>query len=352
MILAVTVFSENTLLFEFIQSSGDSGVTADFAFEHTGDDLARFERFFPRKVRQILFHRFHEEIPGGVGDRTKYDFTGIEYIHKHAECLGITQTHFIPEFYRIFHTVAGGIFQRKHIQIFQQAVFGVFQHDIISLSGEFGLHTLGNGSAAAIGFPTAFKSAVALSAAGHVRHDIGGMVEAIVDGGDCRVGLESTIIDLSVKPPRLLRPGGVSLEQLREVLGEVSVDAAVYRKLEAGEQPKAPGMKYRHYSPRARVIILDGTARKAAEYVNANCPEGTAVLCFDGEEPLFDVPVCLSYGDPEKPETLAEKLFACLRELDRDDIELIYSRCPPKDGVGLAVYNRLSKAAGNTVIEV
>jgi len=188
--------------------------------------------------------------------------------------------------------------------------------------------------------------------AGHVRHDIGGMVEAIVDGGDCRVGLESTIIDLSVKPPRLLRPGGVSLEQLREILGEVSVDAAVYRKLEAGEQPKAPGMKYRHYSPRARVIILDGTARKAAEYVNANCPEGTAVLCFDGEEQLFDVPVCLSYGDPEKPETLAEKLFACLRELDRDDIELIYSRCPPKDGVGLAVYNRLSKAAGNTVIEV
>lgn len=186
----------------------------------------------------------------------------------------------------------------------------------------------------------------------HVRHDIDGMVEAIVDGGDCRVGLESTIIDLSVKPPRLLRPGGVSLEQLQEILGEVSVDAAVYRKLEAGEQPKAPGMKYRHYSPKAKVVILEGSAEKAAEYVNTNCEEGTAVLCFDGEEALFDVPVCLSYGDPEKPETLAEKLFACLRELDRDDIELIYSRCPPKDGVGLAVYNRLSKAAGNTVIEV
>lgn len=186
----------------------------------------------------------------------------------------------------------------------------------------------------------------------HVRHDIDGMVEAIVDGGDCRVGLESTIIDLSVSPPRLLRPGGVSLEQLREVLGEVSVDAAVYRKLEAGEQPKAPGMKYRHYSPRAKVTILDGTAENVAAYVNANCGPHTAVLCFDGEEALFDVPVCLSYGDPEKPETLAEKLFACLRELDREDIDEIYSRCPPKDGVGLAVYNRLSKAAGNTVIEV
>ncbi len=186
----------------------------------------------------------------------------------------------------------------------------------------------------------------------HVRHDIDGMVEAIVDGGDCRVGLESTIVDLSVTPPRLLRPGGVSLEQLRDVLGEVSVDAAVYRKLEAGEQPKAPGMKYRHYSPRAKVTILDGTVENVADYVNTNYTERTAVLCFDGEEELFKTPVCLSYGDPEKPETLAEKLFACLRELDREDIDEIYSRCPPKDGVGLAVYNRLSKAAGNTVIEV
>ncbi len=186
----------------------------------------------------------------------------------------------------------------------------------------------------------------------HVRHDIDGMIDAIVDGGECRVGLESTIIDLSVKPPRLLRPGGVSLEQLRELLGEVSVDAAVYRKLEAGEQPKAPGMKYRHYSPRAKVTILDGSAEAVAAYVNDRCNERTAVLCFDGEEALFDVPVCISYGDPEQPETLAERLFACLRELDRDDIDDIYSRCPPKDGVGLAVYNRLSKAAGNTVIEV
>lgn len=186
----------------------------------------------------------------------------------------------------------------------------------------------------------------------HVLHDIDGMIEAIVDGGDCRVGLESTIIDLSVNPPRLLRPGGVSLEQLREILGEVSVDAAVYRRLEAGEQPKAPGMKYRHYSPRAKVTILDGTVENAAAYVNENKTGRTAVLCFDGEERLFDVPVCLSYGDPEKPETLAENLFACLRELDTDEIDEIYSRCPPRDGVGLAVYNRLSKAAGNTVIEV
>ena len=190
------------------------------------------------------------------------------------------------------------------------------------------------------------------TSAEHVRHDMDGRVEAIVDGGECRVGLESTIIDLSAAPPRLLRPGGVSLEQLRDILGEVDVDAAVYRRLEAGEKPKAPGMKYRHYSPRARVVILNGAVENVAAYVNAHRGERTAVLCFDGEERLFDVPVCLSYGDPARPETLAEKLFACLRELDREDIDEIYSRCPPKGGVGLAVYNRLSKAAGNTVIEV
>lgn len=186
----------------------------------------------------------------------------------------------------------------------------------------------------------------------HVLHDIGGMIEAVVDGGSCRVGLESTIIDLSVSPPRLLRPGGVSLEQLRELLGEVSVDAAVYRRLNEGEQPKAPGMKYRHYSPRAKVTVLDGTAQAVADYVNAIAGERTAVMCFDGEEKLFKARVCLSYGEPSCPETLAERLFACLRRLDTDDIDEIYSRCPPKNGVGLAVYNRLSKAAGNTVIKV
>ena len=182
--------------------------------------------------------------------------------------------------------------------------------------------------------------------AAHVLHDLEGKIEAVLDGGDCRVGVESTILDLTVSPPRLLRPGGVSLEQLRELLGEVAVDPAVTRALSAGEKPKAPGMKYRHYSPKAPVTILRGPLPAVAAWVNARAGEGTAVLCFAGEEAAFHVPFVLSYGEKDKPETQAEKLFACLRELDREDVTEIFARCPAKTGVGLAVYNRLSKAAG------
>lgn len=190
------------------------------------------------------------------------------------------------------------------------------------------------------------------TSAGHVMHDMGGKIEAVLDGGECAVGLESTIIDLTTAPPRLLRPGGVSVEKLEQILGRIAIDPAVYRKLEAGEKPKAPGMKYRHYSPRAAVTVLDGELDAVVKYVNERATEQTAVLCFDGEEKLFSVPFCLSYGKSEEPETLAKRLFASLRELDRDDIKEIYARCPPKNGVGLAVFNRLSKAAGNAVTEV
>ncbi len=190
------------------------------------------------------------------------------------------------------------------------------------------------------------------TSAEHVMHDISGKIEAVLDGGECRVGLESTIIDLSVTPPRLLRPGGVSLEELRAALGEVSVDPAVFRRLEAGEKPKAPGMKYTHYSPEAEVIILKGNLSAAENYVSAHYEKGTAVLCFDGEESAFKADVCLSYGAKDDSASQARLLFARLRELDRSDIKRIYARAPECEGVGLAVFNRLSKAAGNTIIEV
>jgi L-threonylcarbamoyladenylate synthase len=190
------------------------------------------------------------------------------------------------------------------------------------------------------------------TSAEHVMHDISGKIEAVLDGGECRVGLESTIIDLSVTPPRLLRPGGVSLEELRAALGEVSVDPAVFRKLEAGEKPKAPGMKYTHYSPEAEVLILKGSLSAAENYVSAHYEKGTAVLCFDGEESAFKADICLSYGAKDDSASQARLLFARLRELDRSDIKRIYARAPESEGVGLAVFNRLSKAAGNTIIEV
>ena len=186
----------------------------------------------------------------------------------------------------------------------------------------------------------------------HVLHDIGGRIEAVVDGGKCRVGLESTIVDLTVTPARLLRPGGVTAEQLRETLGALEVDPAVERALTGDEKPKAPGMKYRHYAPEAKVIIVRGESERAAAYINASSDEKTAVLCYDGEKALYSAPIVLPYGREEKGEELAENLFAALRELDETDVTKIYARCPESGGVAFAVRNRLQKAAGYNIVEV
>jgi L-threonylcarbamoyladenylate synthase len=183
--------------------------------------------------------------------------------------------------------------------------------------------------------------------AGHVMSDIGGKIEAVLDGGPCSVGLESTIVDMTVKPPRILRPGGITKEQLKEILGEVEIDGGL---INPDERPKAPGMKYRHYAPQAEVIIVSGDKQRIYDYVNDRPDEGAAVLCFDGDEQYFKNKLCLSYGGEDRPSVLAENLFACLRELDREDIKTIYARCPSEDGVGFAVVNRLKKAAGGRIV--
>ena len=180
----------------------------------------------------------------------------------------------------------------------------------------------------------------------HCIHDLWGKVEAILDGGPCRVGVESTILDLSVYPPKVLRPGGVTLEQLRLVLPETGMDPGLVK---AGETPKAPGMKYRHYSPQAEVRLLRGEKGRFIDYVNSLPDEGTAVLCFAGEEGLFPGKRSLAYGREEAPETLAAGLFDSLRALDTPEVELICTRCPSEEGVSWAVVNRLKKAAGGRI---
>ncbi|MBR3556984.1 MAG: threonylcarbamoyl-AMP synthase [Oscillospiraceae bacterium] len=180
----------------------------------------------------------------------------------------------------------------------------------------------------------------------HCVHDLWGKVEAILDGGPCRVGVESTILDLSVTPPRVLRPGGITLEQLRSVLPETELDPGLVK---AGETPKAPGMKYRHYSPQAEVRLLQGDKKRIMDYVNSLPDAGTAVLCFRGEEGLFPGKCTLAYGREEAPETLAAGLFDSLRTLDTPEVKLICARCPSEEGVGWAVVNRLKKAAGGKI---
>ena len=184
----------------------------------------------------------------------------------------------------------------------------------------------------------------------HVRHDHDGRIDAIVDGGPCRVGVESTIIDLTEERPRLLRPGGVTPEQLLEVLGDLVVDKAVTAKIDNDTVVKAPGMKYRHYAPQSQVIIVAGSKEKAAKYIHAHFVPGDRVLCFREELPLYRGCDPLAYGREADVDSLSAGLFAALRELDDPNVGTVYARCPQGGGVAYAVQNRLNKAAGFCIV--
>lgn len=187
--------------------------------------------------------------------------------------------------------------------------------------------------------------------AAHVLHDLSGKIDAVLDGGECGVGLESTVVSLCGGVPRLLRPGGITAEQLREVLGEVDIDPAVLFRLQEGQKALSPGMKYKHYSPRSRVVILDGNGAQYKAYLLSHLEEKPAALCFEEDLPLPGIPsVC--YGSEQDPVSQAHRLFDALRQVDDWDAGVVYARCPQKDGVGLAVYNRLIRAAGFEVIKL
>ena len=185
----------------------------------------------------------------------------------------------------------------------------------------------------------------------HVRHDHDGRIAAIVDGGSCRVGVESTIVDLTEERPRLLRPGGVTPEQLMEVLGDLVVDKAVTAQIDKDEVVKAPGMKYRHYAPAEPVVIVSGSREKAAAYIHRHFEPGDRVLCFEEELPLYADCNPLSYGQEADVNTLSAGLFAALRELDDASIHQVFARCPVGGGVAYAVQNRLKKAAAFHIVD-
>ena len=185
----------------------------------------------------------------------------------------------------------------------------------------------------------------------HVLHDMDGKIDAIVDGGACRVGVESTIVDLTENPPRLLRPGGITPEQLREVLGELEIDKAVTAQISNDAVVRAPGMKYKHYAPAAPVVIVAGARKQAAAWIRRNFSEGNAVLCFEEELPLYEGLRPTAYGREAAPETLSAGLFAALRDLDRADVTKIFARCPEGGGIAYAVQNRLRKSAGFQIVD-
>ena len=183
----------------------------------------------------------------------------------------------------------------------------------------------------------------------HVIDDMSGKADAILDGGSCDVGVESTVVSLVGDKPRLLRPGGISVEQLESVLGEIEIDSAVLAELSPGQKAASPGMKYKHYSPKCRVIIVKGSFDNFRRFVKNK--KKSAALCFDGEGEKLGIPF-IEIGREHDSSAQAHLLFEALRELDAMGVSTAYARCPDTDGVGLAVINRLLRAAAFTVIDV
>lgn len=185
----------------------------------------------------------------------------------------------------------------------------------------------------------------------HVLADMNGRIDAIIDGGDCDVGVESTVITLAEETPMLLRPGGITLEQLQAEIGEVYAHPAVLKPLENGMTAASPGMKYKHYSPRADVVLLKGSEKAFFSYVCANSDDKTAVLCYDEELEHFSengIPL----GGRDDYAAQAHRLFTSLREADERGYSKVYAHCPKPDGIGLAVYNRILRAAAFKIIEL
>ena len=186
----------------------------------------------------------------------------------------------------------------------------------------------------------------------HVLHDHDGKIAAVVDGGPCRVGVESTIVDLTEDRPRLLRPGGITPEQLISVLGDLVIDKAVTAQIDKDAVVKAPGMKYRHYAPKAPVTVVTGDPEASARYIQTHLPEGAGVICFTEYKVLFPGRSIHDLGPAADKEEQARRVFDALREFDHESVTEIYAQCPDTVGLGLAVANRLKKAAGFHVIEV
>ena len=184
-----------------------------------------------------------------------------------------------------------------------------------------------------------------------VLEDMDGKIEGVVDGGACTVGVESTILDLTCEPPRLLRPGGLPLEDLERLIGHIDVDKAVTGKLEEGEKPKAPGMKYRHYAPKAPVTVVTGSPEASAAEITRRVSPTSGVICFDEYVHMFPEQEVHALGPAADKLTQAQRVFDALRTFDGSAVTGVYAQCPDNRGLGLAIGNRLKKAAGFHIIE-
>jgi len=195
------------------------------------------------------------------------------------------------------------------------------------------------------------------TAAKYVIEDMDGRIDMILDGGEDEIGLESTIVDMTVTPPRILRPGFITKEMLEAVLGKVDVDVTIIEP-ESGQIPKAPGMKYRHYAPEGELTIVEGPSERVVDYMNRAVAadriagEKTGIIATSDSLDSYRADVVKCVGSRKEEEGIARKLFAVLREFDEEGVTRIYSESFDSQGLGQAIMNRLLKAAGHNVVRL
>ena len=191
----------------------------------------------------------------------------------------------------------------------------------------------------------------------HVWEDLNGKIEMIIDGGSVDIGLESTILDMTVSPPMILRPGAITADMLEEVIGVVSVDETILGS-ESSQAPKAPGMKYRHYAPKADLAIVEGPEEAVVKKINELAAEAKAhgeqvgIIATDETKDRYPEGLVVSIGSRKEEETIAHHLYEVLRDFDQSAVRSIYSEAFYTPRMGQAIMNRLLKAAGHQVIEV
>ena len=186
-----------------------------------------------------------------------------------------------------------------------------------------------------------------------VIHDLSGRVDMILDGGECEIGLESTIVKIDGEGLILLRPGGITYDALCMVCEQVTVADAVTHQLAANERPLSPGMKYRHYAPTAPLVLLSGEDETVLTFLkNEQAQKKCAILCYEEERAALLQSNLICIGKQADLEAQAKRLFHALREADRTDAEIIYAHLPPMEGIGLALYNRMIRAAAHTILEL
>ena len=191
------------------------------------------------------------------------------------------------------------------------------------------------------------------SCGAHVIADLNGRIDAIIDGGDCEIGLESTIVKLDEQGATLLRPGAITADALRCVCESVRIAPAVTEELSADARPLSPGMKYRHYAPSVPLVLLDGHEEAILRFLHhAQNSEKCAILCYREELDRLRNERLIDIGSGKDLAEQAHTLFSALRHADELDCDIIYAHLPPKDGIGLALYNRLIRAAAHTILQL